>query len=58
MTQKTIKVLRVEVYFKPPKWNSNTNKADVYHFDDIWSSDKLDLKIGVLRKTEDIDMLF
>ena len=33
-----------EVYSKPPIKNYNTNKTDIYHIDDIWSLDILDLK--------------
>ena len=44
MTQKNIKVSMNEIYSKPPKKNCSTNKTDVYHIDDIWSSDFLDLK--------------
>ena len=44
MTQKLIKVLIDEIYSKPPKKNYLTNKTDVYHFDDIWNLDNLDLK--------------
>ena len=44
MTQKTIKLSIDEIYSKPPKKNHSTNKTDVYHFDDIWSLDILDLK--------------
>ena len=44
MTQKNIKIFITEIYSKPPKRNYNTNKTDVYHIDDIWSFDILDLK--------------
>ena len=44
MTQKNIKVFIDEIYSKPPKRNYVTNKTDVYHIDDIWSLDILDLK--------------
>ena len=44
MTQKNIKTFINEIYSKPPKRNYNTNKTDVYHIDDIWSLDILDLK--------------
>ena len=44
MTQKYIKKLKNEVYSKGPKKNYVTNKTDVYHVDDIWSLDILDLK--------------
>ena len=44
MTQKNIKKFINEIYSKPPKKNYPTNKTDVYHIDDIWSLDILDLK--------------
>ena len=44
MIQKSIKVLIDEIYSKPPKNNYLTNKTDVYHIDDIWNLDILDLK--------------
>ena len=44
MSQKNIKLFINEIYSKPPKRNYNTNKTDVYHIDDIWSLDILDLK--------------
>ena len=44
MTQKNIKIFINEIYSKPPKKNYITNKTDVYHIDDIWSLDILDLK--------------
>ena len=44
MTQKNIKIFINEIYSKPPKRNSATNKTDVYFIDDIWSLDILDLK--------------
>ena len=44
MTQKNSKIFINEIYSKPPKRNYITNKTDVYHIDDIWSSDILDLK--------------
>ena len=44
MTQKNIKIFINEIYSKPPKRNYNTNETDVYHIDDIWSLDILDLK--------------
>ena len=44
MTQKNIKILINEIYSKPPRKNYATNKTDVYHIDDIWSLDILDLK--------------
>ena len=44
MTQKNIKIFINEIYSKPPKKNYITNKTDVYHIDNIWSLDILDLK--------------
>ena len=44
MTQKNIKIFIDEVYSKGPKRNYRTNKTDVYHIDDVWSLDILDLK--------------
>ena len=44
MTKKNIKIFINEIYSKPPKKNYFTNKTDVYHIDDIWSLDILDLK--------------
>ena len=44
MTQKNIEKFINEIYSKPPKKNYITNKTDVYHIDDIWSLDILDLK--------------
>ena len=44
MTQNSIKVFIAEIYSKSPKKNYPTNKTNVYHFDDIWSIDKLDFK--------------
>ena len=44
MSQKNIKIFINEIYSKPPKKNYATNKTDVYHIDDIWSLDLLDLK--------------
>ena len=44
MTQKNIKLFINEIYSKPPKKNYLTNKTDVYHIDEIWSLDILDLK--------------
>ena len=44
MTQKNIKSFINEIYSKPPKKYYPTNKTDVYHIDDIWSLDILDLK--------------
>ena len=44
MTQKDIKIFINEIYSKPLKKYYATNKTDVYHIDDIWSLDILDLK--------------
>ena len=44
MTQKNIKIFINEIYSKPPKKDYATNKTDVYHIDDTWSLDILDLK--------------
>ena len=44
MTQKNIKNFINEIYSKPPKKNYATNKTNVYHIDNIWSLDILDLK--------------
>ena len=44
MTQKSIKRIINGKYSKPPKKNYATKKTDVYHIDDIWSSNILDLK--------------
>ena len=44
MTQKKIKAFADEIYSKPPKMDFITIETDVYHIDDIWSLDILDLK--------------
>ena len=44
MTQKNIEIFINEIYSKPPKKYYPTNKTNVYHIDDIWSLDILDLK--------------
>ena len=44
MAQKNIKIFINEIYSKGPKRNYATNKTDVYHIDDTWSLDILDLK--------------
>ena len=44
MTQKSTKTFIDEIYSKPSKKIYATNKTDVYHIDDIWSLDILDLK--------------
>ena len=50
MTQKTIKILVHEIFLKAPKLNYHTYKTDVYHIDDMWSLDLLDLKYYGLEK--------
>ena len=44
MTQETIKNFLNEISNKGPKQNYVTNKTNVYHIDDIWSLDILELK--------------
>ena len=44
MTQKTLIIFIVEVYSKPPKKDYITYKANVYHIDDFWGLDILDIK--------------
>ena len=44
MILKSIKKLINENYSKPPEKNYATNKTDVYHIDDIWNFDSLDLR--------------
>ena len=44
MSQKNIKIFINEIYSKPPKKYYHANKTDVYHIDDTWSLDILDLK--------------
>ena len=44
MSQKNIKIFINEIYSKPPEKNYARNKINVYHIDDIWSLDILDLK--------------
>ena len=44
MTQKNIKIFINDIFSKTPKRNYVTNRTDVYHIDDIWSLDILDLK--------------
>ena len=44
MIQKNIKIFIKEIYSKGPKKSYFTNRTDVYHIDDIWSLDILDLK--------------
>ena len=44
MSQKNIKIFINEIYSKGPRKKYPTNKTDVYHIDDIWSLDILDLK--------------
>ena len=44
MTQKSIKVLVVEIHSKPPEKNHIAKKIDFYYIDDIWSLDTLGFK--------------
>ena len=44
MNEKNLKIFINEIYSKPTKQIYPTNKTDVYHIDDIWSLDILDLK--------------
>ena len=44
MTQKNIEIFINEIYSKPLKKYYATNKTNVYHIDDIWSLDVLELK--------------
>ena len=44
MTHKNIKIFINEIHSSGPKKNYTTNKTNVYHIDDIWSLDILDLK--------------
>ena len=45
MTQKTIKTFIIGIYSKGPKQKYATNKQTiVYHINDVWSLDILDLK--------------
>ena len=44
MIQKNIKIFINEIYSKGPKKNYATNKTDVYHIDNTWSLDILDVK--------------
>ena len=44
MSQKNIKIFINEIYSKGPRKSYPTNKTEVYHIDDIWSLDFLDLK--------------
>ena len=44
MTQNWIKIIIDEIYSKPLKKFYATNETNVYHIDDIWSLDLLDLK--------------
>ena len=43
MTQESFEKFMNEIYSKGPKNNYPTNKADVFHIDDIWSLDILNL---------------
>ena len=44
MSLQTIKVFTIEIFSKPPKKVYATNKTNVYHIDDIWNLDLLDMK--------------
>ena len=44
MTQKNFKIFINEIYSKSSKTNYTTTKTDVYHIDEIWYLDMLDLK--------------
>ena len=44
MTQKNIKMFINGIYSRRPKKNYTTKKTNVYHIDDIWSLEILDLK--------------
>ena len=44
MNQKSIKTFLYEIYSKAPKKNYATNKTDVFHIDNIWSLDVVDVK--------------
>ena len=44
MSQKNFKIFINEIYSKGPRKSYPTNKTDVYHIDEIWSLDILDLK--------------
>ena len=44
MIHKNVKIFINGIYSKGPKQNYITNKTDVYHIDDIWSLEILDLK--------------
>ena len=44
MTQNTTKIFIKKIFSKSPKKNYATNKTDIYHFDNIWSLDVLNLK--------------
>ena len=44
MSQKHIKIFLNEIYSKSSKKYYPTNKTDVYHIDDTWSLNILDLK--------------
>ena len=44
MNQKNIKIIIKEIYFELPKKKYATNKTDVFHNDNNWSLDIIDLK--------------
>ena len=56
MTEKNNKIFINEIYSKPPKKNYATNKTDVYHIEDFWSLEILDLKDYGPKTIEDTDM--
>ena len=44
ITEKQLIIFLNEIFSKPPKTNYSKNKTNVYHNDEIWSLDILDLK--------------
>ena len=44
MSQKSVKIFTNEIYSKGPRKSNPTNETDVYHIDEVWSLDILDLK--------------
>ena len=49
MAQKTIKIFVDEIYSNGPKKKYSSNKTHVYHIDDIWSLDIINLKDYLLE---------
>ena len=43
MSKKLINIFINEIYSRGPKKNYITNKINIYHIDDTWSIDLLDL---------------